>query len=339
MKYTLIIAAFILLLLQSACKKYEDQDGAFKDDFVLSLPDSTGVKADGRTSITLRLSNTLHVKEGLRVVFTSGKGTVLQPDQTYTTNSAETKLLLAEDTGTFLITAQVKEGSNILVEKSVAVKFRPAYELQDFAFRVFDTTGVRADGVSTIGVRFASTLSFLKPGLILHMDTDRGTYLQNDISFINPLAETRLTVSQDSGAYFMKAQLKDGNTVKIEKTIFFALRRAHPQTIQLELNRSTWNPSQPITIKTLLKRAIGKVTTGEPVFFEAYQLDAGGTKIPVGRFEGLLGNTSQATGALVDIKHYMDTPGVDITRPLHIQAKTITDLGDTLRNTVTIPYL
>lgn len=338
MKSLLFISALAFLIIQSSCKKYDARDGAFKDDFVLNLPDTAGVRADGRTSITIRLSNTLQVKEGLRVFFASTKGTVLQSEQTYTTNSAETKLLLAEDTGTYLITATIKEGSNTLVEKSVTVKFRPAYELQDFAFRVFDTSGVRADGVSTIGVRFFSTLSYLKPGLILHMETDRGIYLQNDISFINPLAETRLTVSQDSGAYFMKAQLKDGNMVKIEKTILFTLRRAHPQTIQLELSRSTWNPSQPITIKTMLKRTIGKVTIGEPVFFEAYQLDAGGTKIPVGRFEGLLNNTSQATGILSDIKHHMDTPGVDITRPLHIQAKTITDLSDTLRYTVTIPY-
>jgi hypothetical protein len=334
MKYVFIV---LLIAGLAGCNKYDANEGAGARNFTLSLLDTIGIRPDGASSITLRMSSTDDVKEGLRITFKSNKGALLQAEQPYAGRFAETKLLLvAEDTGVYSITATITEAGEIKAEKTVRASFRPAYIQEEFSLQAMDTAGVRLNGGSSITLAFKGPVPN-KQNLLVHFDAPKGSLQQGDSWYSNGTAQAKLTVGQDTGLYIIKAQLKDGNNIKVEKQISFSLRRANPQSILLELDRLTWNPAQPVTVKTQLLRNDGRVTTGQQVFFTAYQLN-GSIQVPVGRFTGIFNNTSNAFGLLTDVKLYTDTPGMDITKPVSMQVKTLNDQGDTLRQTVVLPY-
>ncbi|MBC7874236.1 MAG: hypothetical protein H7Y01_09585 [Ferruginibacter sp.] len=334
MKYLLIALAILVLF---SCEKYEPTEGAFKDDFILTLRDTAGVKADGISSVTLRLSNTLEVKEGLRVLFDASKGTVLVKEQPYKGPFVETKLLLTEDTGTYSLTAKLMDGKDIIVEKFITVSFPALYQPSQYNLTVTDSAGVRNNSSSRITVKFSGPVSF-RQGLTVHFDNIKGTLLQSDLAYQNGVAQTSLKVDQDTGTYILKAQLRDGASVKFEKVILFSFRAANAETILLEASSSTWNAPDPITVKTLLTRADGKVTTGRQVFYRSYQVLNLGDTTNAGRLEGLLNNVSAVTGLMGDIKMIPDTQGMDITRAFELVAKTITDRGDTIRTYIKLPH-
>ena len=93
-----------------------------------------------------------------------------------------------------------------------------------------------------------------------------------------------------------------------------------------------------ITIKTLLSRSEGRVSTGQPAFFSAYQFLSATDSINEERFEGLLNNSSGSNGQLSEVKLFPDTPGIDTLKTLHLQVKALNDNGDTIRRTVILNY-
>ncbi len=336
MKKIFVLSSLLLLLV--SCKKYAANEGAFRDDFVFTLQDTLGARADGVTFITLRLTNALELKDNLKVIFSSNKGTILQPEQPYLNNMAETGLLLADDTGRYLIKATLKEGETVKLEKSISASFQQAYISSQYSLEVFDSAGVRANGNAMISIRMQASALPNKQNLVAHFETNKGVLLQSDVAFVGGMALTRLTVSQDTGTYVLKGQIKDGATIKIEKSVLFNLRRANPHTINVELNSSTWTVNQTIIIKTLLMRTDGKVTIGQPAWFQAFQIGTTGNT-NVGRFEGLLNNVSNASGQLGDVKLILDSPNLDAAKPVNVQVKALNDAADTIRVTVMLAHI
>jgi hypothetical protein len=320
-----------------SCKQYEPLEQRIEDDFVLSITDSTGVVNDGRSTVKVKFENTKEVKEGLKVTFTTTKGTFLVNDLRFGNHKAETTLKVDSDTGIYIIKAQLKEGDVVKVEKIVTMNLRPAYNNNDFVVNVSDTTGVRADGRAVFTVRL-SNIKEVKDGLKVSFQSNKGSFLFNDIKFENHKAEAFLKVDQDTGVYVIKALLKEGEVVKVEKILLVSFRRAYPDSIAFDVNRTLYSLTSPTTITTYLFRNIGLVTKGTSVFFRAFQVTPTNDTLSVGRFEGLLNNYSDVNGKLADIKLYTDGSLIDTNRVITIQAKAINDRADTIKRNYTIRY-
>ena len=200
----------------------------------------------------------------------------------------------------------------------------------DFTLSITDSTGVVNDGKATVKIKIENTKE-VKEGLKVNFTTNKGSFLFNDVRFENHKAETFLKVDQDTGMYVVKAQLKDGESVRVEKQILFSFRRANPDNVAMQVNRTLYSLTMPTTITTYLLRNTGLVTKGTSAIFRAFQVNATNDTILVGRFEGLLNNVSDASGKLADIKLYTDDPLIDTSRAIIIQAKVINDNRDTVR--------
>ncbi len=211
-----------------------------------------------------------------------------------------------------------------------------------FTLLVNDTTGIKADGRSKIKIVVVKSIE-LKEGMKVFFQTNKGVFQNPEMEFTKDSAIALLTVDQDTGTYFIKAQIKDGADIKADKAISFGLLRAMPDFISLEPDRLAFNltDNQKITIQTFLTRNVGLVSKGNTVNFNAYQLGTTATDtIPVGRFTGLFNNFSDANGKLIsNVVFFTDTPGIDITKPVFINAFTINDEGEKVSQTLTLKYV
>jgi hypothetical protein len=331
------MSLFILGLLLSGCDEYKPFEERIEDDFIISLKDTTGVRANGVSYITLSLTNTKEVKEGLKVSFETNKGTLLQSLVNFENHKAETKLLLSQDTGIYFIKASVKDGEKVKLEKSIQITFQKGLLDQEFYLTITDTAGVRADGTATVTLTLSSNID-VKEGLRVIFETNKGTLLASDIPFMNKNASAKLKVEQDSVVYYIRALLKEGTQTKIEKSAIFSFRRANPDMINLELDRSAYSITANTLIKTFLFRNSGLISKGSVAYFSAYQINSTGQAIDVGRFEGIYNNVSDASGKLGEIKLFTPVPNVDTPKIIYIQAKVVNDKGDTIRRTVQLPF-
>lgn len=193
----------------------------------------------------------------------------------------------------------------------------------DFTFKIADTAGVGNDGASLLRVLLLKNTE-TKNGLIATFTANRGTLIGTTVLLDSvPQAQVYLKVAQDTGKYVLNVSIADGSTVKVQQSLQFRLRTAYPTQIALETDASKLSIKAPLTISTLLSRSQGLVTLGTAATYSAYQLNAVNTQVPVGRFQGVLGNVSGTTGKMGDVKFYSDTPGIDTTKTVTIMVSAV----------------
>jgi hypothetical protein len=208
-----------------------------------------------------------------------------------------------------------------------------------FTLVLADTAGVRSDGASPIRVQLNKTIA-TEPGSVVTYTTTKGAFETAEV----PIGELQtvgiLHVGREPGLYSVKASVKTAESVKVEKTASFRIRPALPDSIRVEVQRSFYNlrTEQIIPMKTLLKRRVGKVSAGTAVQFRSYQLNAAGDTIRVGRFQGILGNTSIENETLADVSLVLDTGNIDTLRTLSVQALTRNDRGQRVSTTQRLNY-
>jgi len=122
-----VIFVLYIILILVGCKKYNPTRSKIEDDFVLTVTDTSGIRADGVSLITVKLSNTKEVKDGLKVSFSSTKGSFLFNDVQYQNDEATTKLKVDQDTGTYVIKALLKEGDQTKIEKTITFSLQRAW--------------------------------------------------------------------------------------------------------------------------------------------------------------------------------------------------------------------
>ena len=207
---------------------------------------------------------------------------------------------------------------------------------------VKDTAGVRADGASIIRLSLDKTIE-IKKDLKIFFQSSKGILLNPEVSFEQNKAVCLLKVDQDTGTYFIKATVKDGSEVKLEKTINFVLRPAFPDSISLEPDRLTFNFSdnKQVSVTTYLLRNIGLVTKGRTATFRAYQIGILPTDtIAVGRFTGLFNNFSGVDGKLqTNVQFFSDVPGIDSNKIVYIRGHSNNDAGARVSAALALRYV
>jgi len=219
-------------------------------------------------------------------------------------------------------------------------KYNPALtnENSEFTLAVQDTAGVRDDGTSLIQIVF-NKVSETENGLSVTFSSSQGKLIDSVFTLdSNNMVKTYLRVAQDTGSYYIRASINMGTTLRVQKTLIFSLRPSLPDSISFETDSTLLSTTNPLTINTYLYRKYGLVSLNTGVSFTAYQINALNATVPVGRFTGLLGNGSTATGALGPIIFHSDTQNIDITRPVTIQASTFNDQGKVITKQVTLAY-
>ncbi len=210
-----------------------------------------------------------------------------------------------------------------------------------FQISMPDSTGIRNDGTSTIKLTVTKLID-LKDNTKVVFEKTKGTIQKEEVSFIGNEAIAYLTVSQDTGIYFISAKIKDGENVKAEKNIVFSFLRAYPDFISIEPDKLVYNfdADKETVLKVYLLRKNGLATTHLPVSFKAYQIGATPTDtLVVGRFKDALNNFSTATGKLEkDVSFFTDTQNIDPTKAIFIEVTSKNDSGNTINTTINLTY-
>jgi hypothetical protein len=121
-----ILVAIAMLMVNQGCKKYEDTLINVDESFSLTTGDITTVRADGRTLVQLYLDKTIELKQGMKVTFKTNKGAILNPDVSFSQNRAQSQLRADQDTGVYFITASIKDGNDVKLEKNINFSLLPA---------------------------------------------------------------------------------------------------------------------------------------------------------------------------------------------------------------------
>lgn len=209
-----------------------------------------------------------------------------------------------------------------------------------FDLQLADTTGIRNDGSSYVKVLFINKKDSLKKGLNVSFETQRGVLLNSAfmVSTVKDTVETYLKVAQDTGLYYIKATLKDGTTQVLQKYLKFNLLGAQPDSIIYEVDNSKLSLTTPLTIKTILLRRTGQVSLNSKVSIKAFQVNGANDTVFVGRFQNVLGNGSDASGKLGDIKFYSDSKNIDISRELVILISSVNDFKQPILSVIKLSY-
>lgn len=215
---------------------------------------------------------------------------------------------------------------------------KPDYQSM-FKLTTENSGDVKADANGLVKVSLISDKEDLKDGLKATFETKAGTLNESEkILDAKGNAYTYLKVSQDTSNYFVTVKVKDGDTQLFYYQTRFSPKLAHADSIFVEPDHSTYKLNDDLKFKTLLTRLTGKPSLKLPVEYKAYQLDNLNNPVTVGRFEGLHGNYSDGEGKFTDIHFFTDTPNIDTTKVLTVEAKTQKDNGQFTKATFNFTY-
>ena len=196
-----------------------------------------------------------------------------------------------------------------------------------------------ADGTSTLGIEARIPPDADDDKRTVTFRTDLGTFVGTD-------NETEVDVPADrSGS--ATAQLKAGTTpgtATVTATVAdyvvtsrVQLQRALADTLQCQTSTGVAKldgTSNPL-ITALLRREVGSVSVGTQVLFDAIQADANGVERSVGRWTGLEGSTTNASGnATASLA--VDTGDVLADSPLTVVVTTQGAAGSSLQCTIVL---
>ncbi|HUP12211.1 MAG TPA: hypothetical protein VM187_08375, partial [Niastella sp.] len=85
------------------------------------------ITADGQSSLLLSVTKSVTAKPGVKVVFSTNKGTLLNDNVVFTGNTAVTSLKVSQDTGIYVIKAVVKnEKDSMLYQNTITFNIKRA---------------------------------------------------------------------------------------------------------------------------------------------------------------------------------------------------------------------
>ncbi len=208
-----------------------------------------------------------------------------------------------------------------------------------FSLEITNSMNAKADGVTLIKLDLKSINSEIKSGLKAILESKAGTLVESEkILDKNGNATFYLRTSQDTSNYFVNVKVLDDSKQVYFEQKHLIITLARPDTIFIESTKSTYKPTDFITLKTYIYRNQGKPSQKIPINYSAYQTDNSNNKVNVGRFEGLYNNTSSVDGTYADIKFYADSPNIDTTKVITIKVETKKDNNLTTFNLINFQY-
>jgi hypothetical protein len=129
MKIKFLIFMLFLLALNSCYKqKYEPLTGNTDSDFNFTIADTANVRDDGTTIVPLYLKKNTVLKTGLTVTFAANMGSIVASNTNLDNSQIDTIFLkVSQDTGKYVITATINNGTTPAVQKVLNFRLNPAY--------------------------------------------------------------------------------------------------------------------------------------------------------------------------------------------------------------------
>jgi hypothetical protein len=286
----LALAAVLVILTSAGC--YDPNRIVGPDEVLLVTATPSAIPANGfsRSTITAKVNTT--VNRNVTVTFsTSGGGTLSSTTARGPDGNGEVSVFLTSDATpkTVSVTAEVKDGAELLVSRSVIVTFDAA--AADSVLRLIAATSqVEADGVSSVLLRAESnpaaatrTVSFTTTNGSFVRDANPAVTAQNNVAVASDgVAHAQLFAPLIPGSALVTAT---SSGFSASQTITFT--PALPDFITLQASPLTVSRADEDNLTNLtavLSRAVGTVSRSTRVDFTIVN-DASGESF--GRFQNI----------------------------------------------------
>ncbi|MEM1001451.1 MAG: hypothetical protein AAGH46_02255 [Bacteroidota bacterium] len=344
MRGVLILSLGLLLF---GCQEYDDFDEnenlvtlVILDENRNEIP-TDGVIGDGETIIILQAQIPEDVKDEFRVVtFKASKGVFLGPSSDNSIVKADnkglatTRLRVPLEDGALFLSAEI--GSGINLEKAdESINLIKVEEVITLTLLSSDGTELpnqnKADETTVVTLNAVVNFNEDNFNQVSFKNSGEGKFLGVNASEAkvniddNNIAQIQYQVSNNVGRIFFLATVGDNDLIFDD--IFLDLERAYPDRMVLEPSAVNMEINQSISVNAFLIRDDGKVSLETETYFEAFQINDIGEVVEVGRFTGTAVALTDEEGK-VSVTFFADSPNIDPSRPITVQASSQNDQGN-----------
>lgn len=301
----LVIIASLAGVAATGC--YDPNRVSEPDEVLLLTASPDTIPANGFATSRITAKVTTATTRNLTITFTAAGGGTVSPTTAQTPDGAgEASAFLTSDSApkTVTVTAEVKEGADVLASRSVTVTFTTA--TADSVLRLTTSSNqVPADGVSSVFLQ-----AELNPGnasRTVSFKTTDGSFARDDekkreepsvTTGADGIARVQLFVPQTQGTALVTATSAGANgTPGFSATQTITFNQAAPDFMSLSatpLSISRLALTDVITLNAKLSRPIGKVTQETRVDFSIVS-DVTGQ--PFGRFQNITRSNAAETAS------------------------------------------
>lgn len=225
--------------------------------------------------------------------------------------------------GKIFFSAEIGSGSDIYIaEKSLELKaVEKLLKLEYFDINKVKPKTVLADGTTIIELR-TTVLANTKNVKKIKFELSDGQFLDNGSKIINLVPDDKFEVStlcrvHNTNNLLNVKVISDPDTqYNLDETII--LENAPPEKIFIEPAKLKIALNENINLDAYLNRLIGKVTSGNKVYFEATQL-VNGKNVNVGRFQKLITAISGSDEKIPTVIFSTDTGDIDTNQDIIIK--------------------
>jgi hypothetical protein len=291
----LVTLASLTALAATGC--YDPNKVSAPDEVLLLTASPDAIPANGFSTSRITARVTTSTTRNLTIAFTSSGGT-LSPTTTHAPDGAgEASVFLTSESvpKTVTVTADVKEGADVLVSRSVTVTFGPA--TADSVLRLITSSNqIEADGVSSVFLQ--AELNPAGASRTVSFKTTDGSFARegatpkreepNVTAGADGIARVQLFAPVTPGSALVTATTIGANGAagfSATQTITFSPAVPDFMSVSADpLAVSRAVETNKITVTAKLSRPIGKVSTNTLVDFSIVN-DASGQ--PFGRFQNI----------------------------------------------------
>jgi hypothetical protein len=301
-----VVIASLAAVAATGC--YDPNRVSAPDEVLLLTASPDAIPANGFATSKITAKVTTATSRNLTITFTTSGGT-LSPTTARTPDAAgeaTTFLTSGSTPKTVEVTAEVKEGTDVLASRSVTVTFTTASA--DSILRLTTSSNqAEADGVSSVFLQ--AELNPAGASRSVSFKTTNGSFSRDDekdrdenvTAGADGIARVQLFVPQTQGSALVTATSSDANgTAGFSASQTITFNQAAPDFMSLSASPLSVKAleSEVINLSAKLSRPIGKVTQETRVDFS---IVSDVTKEPFGRFQAITrsGQNETATADFV----------------------------------------
>ncbi|RZM26944.1 MAG: hypothetical protein EOO88_15145 [Pedobacter sp.] len=340
---------FLSAQITSDGKTFKSQDylirlQTLKQDELIKLEivsDIANLRADNESVIQFKATiprNSTGETRTVTFITTQGLGTFEGTGATVIANQdgeALANIKVGGTGGKYFVAAEVKIGERTYRTSDQLIELLPVAASEKIRLEPDNFQPV-ADGFTIVHLR--ASIHFVKDKKIV-LTTSAGTFLQSaaGTSIVleaddQGIAETDLRVSSEVKPHVITATVAETPPVSIiiNPEVSFA------EDLLIEPGASSIDSGgAAVQIKTVLKKILPErlVSKNTLVSFRAYQV-VGGISREVGRFTGLASSLSTIDGSVPSVNFFADTPNLDISEPITIEASAPKNATEKLTKTI-----
>lgn len=340
-KYHTKFYYLLSVIIIAGCKQDTIQVSQDKIIQLLVTSDTTGIKADGQSVISLKATIPGNATEDFRNVtfiastalgtFAGSASSANNVVRASSDGIAETSIKVGTTPGTFYISAQVGSGAQLYKTKDITITVHPL-SFADKLKLSADNLQPVADGESLVTLTVTSHFETEKT---IKLTTNLGVFAQSSTlnQYNLPLDDngngsTIFQISSQAQPHIITATFTDGTSATI--TLKPVISR--PDTLLVEpssLLLDTTGTAVVLKAFLLKTNSNAKVSIGTAVTYRAYQVTSTGKKT-VGRFTGINAAISDLSGNIPAVNFYGDTKDFDKKLPIIVEAATLKNQTDSI---------